>query len=93
MFNIISVNLLNVLLSAGFFVVVIVSGAFLIKWLWIDKTGGFVFPRGKYKLLKDNTDKITARSLEELLAYMWEVLSQLDADYWMEHIGIEGAVG
>lgn len=91
MFNIISVNLLNLLLSAGFFGVVIVSGVLLVKWLWIEKTGGFVFPRGKYKILKDNSDKITATNLDELLTYLWEVLSKLEADYWMEYIGLEGA--
>lgn len=92
MFNIIQINLYNVLLSAVFYVVVIVSALLLFKWLWIDKVD-FSFPRGKYKILKDNTDAIKVRNLGELFTFMWEVLYRLDYDYWMENIGLEGGQG
>jgi hypothetical protein len=91
MFNIIRINLLNILLSAGFYVVVVTCGLLIVKWLWIEKSGGYVFPRGSYKILKDNTDTIKVTNFDELSTYLWQVLSKLDPDYWMDHIGLEGA--
>ena len=89
MLNIVSLDLSSVLVALAFYLTFVISASIIFKFLWIDKLD-FCFPRGRYKILRNNTETIKVTNLSEFITVMWELLYELDVAYWIEYIGLEG---